>query len=348
MVYAAVTLVICLVPLTAGLIAWRWMVWMPGKSYRGPLSLTKEEFARQESLRQQLTILAEQIGERHLRGRSAQLRAAAEFIEDSLQAAGLSPHREAFEVDGQTVWNITAECRGSSVPGELILIGAHYDTIPGTPGADDNGSAVVVNLALAEIFTRLEVDRTLRFAFFVNEEAPYHMTAAMGSLRHAEACRLRQEKIVGMISLEMLGCFHDDPWSQRYPLAILTRLYPSRGNFVAVVGNLASRRWLHRVVRGLRRSHLAVEGMAAPRWLKDIFRSDHAAFWHCDYPAVMITDTANFRNAHYHSAGDTVDHINFRVMTRVVTALAAALQEVAACELAPRRRPRSRNQRIDV
>src|SRR5207248_753647 len=136
------------------------------------------------------------------------------------------------------------------------------------------------------------------------------MTEGMGSLRYAEQCRTTGEKVVGMISLETIGSYRDEPLTQRYPIGLLRYLYPTTGNFVAVVGNLRSRRLVHRVIRGLRRAQIPSEGLAAPRWIKDIFRSDHAAFWHNGYPALMITDTANFRYPYYHTSEDTIDKIN--------------------------------------
>ena len=169
----------------------------------------------------------------------------------------------------------------------------------------------------------------MRFAFFVNEEMPYYMTEAMGSLRYAQECRAKDENVVGMISLETIGCYLDQPFSQRYPLAVLQHIYPAKGNFVTVVGNLRSRRLVRSVIRGLRRVQFPSEGMAAPRWLKDIFRSDHAAFWQCGYPALMITDTANFRYPHYHSPEDTINKINYVALARVVAGLRESLLELA-------------------
>ena len=125
-------------------------------------------------------------------------------------------------------------------------MGAHYDTVPGSPGANDNGSAVAANLALARAFAKMQTERTLRFVFFVNEEFPYYMTPDMGSLRCAERCRAHNERIVGMIALETIGYYTDTPRSQRYPLDLLKYLYPTTGNFVAFVGNRQSQRWVRR------------------------------------------------------------------------------------------------------
>ena len=303
---------------------------MPGRSFRGaPSVLDEVESHLCAALQRDLRVLAHDIGERNLSHRYAQLVRAAEFIERTLHEAGYEARRQEFTVHGKLVWNVDVQCTGHARPQEIIVVGAHYDTVPGSPGANDNGSAVVANLALARAFAGVTPKRTLRFAFFVNEEFPYYMTEGMGSLRYAQQCRANGEKIVGMISLETIGCYRDEPLTQRYPIGWLRRLYPTTGNFVAVVGNLRSRRLVHRVVRGFRRAQFPSEGMAAPHWLKDIFRSDHAAFWHCGYPALMITDTANFRYPFYHTSEDTIEKINYPALARVVTGLKESLGELA-------------------
>ena len=279
--------VVCLGLLSAVLvIAWRSMIWMPGRPPWHVPSLDEAESQLCESLQQDLRRLAQEIGERNLTQRYRQLIEAAEFIEQSLQDAGYEVRRQEITVQGKVVWNIDAQCTGLVHPEEIIVVGAHYDTVPGSPGANDNGSAVVANLALARAFASTMRKRTVRFAFFANEEMPYYMTDSMGSLRYAQRCRENGENIVGMIALETIGCYLDEPLTQRYPIGLLRHLYPTTGNFVAVVGNLHSRRLVHRVIRGFRRVQFPSEGMAAPRWLKDIFRSDHAAFWRCGYPAL--------------------------------------------------------------
>ncbi len=327
MIYLLVAL--CLI-LAFALIAWRSMVWMPGRSFRGvPPPLDERESRICDALQQDLAVLASEIGERNVSRRYRQLIEAVDFIEHSLETAGHSAQRQEFSVYGRPVWNIDVECTGHSHPEQVVVVGAHYDTVPGSPGANDNGSAVVANLALARAFAHSAPKRTVRFAFFANEESPYYMTDAMGSLRYAQACRAKGEQVVGMICLETIGCYLQSPETQRYPVALLRHLYPTTGDFVAVVGNVRSRRLVHSVLRGFRRCDFPSQGMAAPRWLKDIFRSDHAAFWHCGYPALMITDTANFRYPHYHTAEDTVDKINFTALSRVVSGLHESVIELA-------------------
>ena len=312
------------------LVVWRILIWMPGRSFRGsPSPLDAHEERTRDVLERDLIELCEEIGERNVSQRYEQLVAAAAFIERSLQEAGYETRRQEFVVNDRAVWNIDVERTGRRYCEETIIVGAHYDTVPGSPGANDNGSAVVANLALARSFSDVVPERTIRFAFFVNEEFPYYMTEAMGSLRYAQRCRAAGETVVGMICLETIGCYSSEPHTQRYPAALLRYLYPTTGNFVTVIGNIQSRRLVHRVIRTLRRTEFPSEGMAAPGWPKDIFRSDHAAFWRCGYPALMITDTANFRYRHYHTSEDTPDKINYTALARVVTALRASLVELA-------------------
>ncbi|MEZ6112023.1 MAG: M20/M25/M40 family metallo-hydrolase [Pirellulaceae bacterium] len=314
--------------------AWRVMVWMPGRKPRRNAMppLSDRERQVREWLETDLRALAEEIGERHLQGRYSQLIDATALFERTLTEAGYAFQRQEFEVDGRRVWNVETSLSGSADAAPSLVIGAHYDTVPGSPGANDNGSAVVAGLALARLLANSRPRHTIRFVFFVNEESPYYMTEAMGSLRSAESMRDRGESLMGMIALETIGCYLEAAGSQRYPVRWLGYLYPTTGNFVAVVGNVRSRRFVRQIVRGLRRAAFPCEGMAAPRFLKDIFRSDHAAFWHCGYPALMITDTANFRYRHYHTPQDTVDKIDFDQLARLVVALESTVRDLTRCE----------------
>lgn len=320
-------------PIVALLTLWLQVVWMPGEPYRGPFQpLSADERDLRDSLRADLTVLADEIGERNVSHRYDGLVQAAQFIEEHLRGSGHETRRQELLVQGKPVWNIEVECAGRNLDQEIIVVGAHYDTVPGSPGANDNGSAVVANLALARMFAHLPIERTIRFVFFVNEEAPYYMTDAMGALHYARNCEVEGDNVIGMISLETIGSYSDAPLSQRYPAAVLRHLYPTTGNFLAFVSNIRSRRFLHRTIRGFRRTQFPSQGIAAPRWLKDIFRSDHAAFWACGYPGMMVTDTANFRYSQYHTAEDTVDKINFECLARVVSGMRGSLLELAGVE----------------
>jgi len=261
--------------------------------------------------------LARDIGERNVTKPRAYA-AAADFIEQSLK----NSRRQKFE----TGVNIEAEVTGND---EIIVVGAHYDSVIGSPGADDNASGVAAVIELARHFASRSLKRTIRFVAFANEEPPHFATPEMGSFRYAQRCKTGGEKVVAMLSLESIGYFTDTPRSQEYP-AMLNLLYPSVGNFIAFVSNLRSRRLLVRCVRQFRKhSKLPVESGALPEMISGVAWSDQWAFWQFGFPAIMVTDTAFFRNERYHTAADTPETLDYERMSEVVTGLSGAILELA-------------------
>jgi len=256
--------------------------------------------------------LARDIGERNATKPKAYA-AAAEFIERSLPNAT----RQIF--DGGV--NIECEVPGSD---EIIVIGAHYDSVIGSPGADDNATGVAAIIELAKRFRK--TTRTLRFVAFANEEPPHFGTPAMGSLRYAQRCRERNEKVVGMLSLETIGYFNDAPKSQRYP-AMLELLYPSTGDFIAFVSNLKSAKLTRRCRRAFK--NFPSEIGTLPEMVPGVGWSDQWAFWQCGYKALMVTDTALFRNPHYHTAHDTPETIDYARLAQVVDGLESVIRDLA-------------------
>lgn len=302
---------------------------MPGKSYRGPLTpLTDEEAAVRDRLSRHVEALAGTIGRRHLR-RPQALDDAATYVEQCLRELKLEPGAQTFQVDGVPVRNVEAEIAGLSLPDQIVLVGAHYDTVPETPGADDNASGVAALLEMARLLSAGRHARTLRFVAFVNEEPPFFHTPFMGSRVHARRCRARGENLVGVLVLESIGYYSDARGSQRYPFP-LNLLYPGTGDFVGFVGNLGSR-GLTRNAVGSFRSHTQFpsEGGAVPGIVPGVGWSDHWAFWQEGYPAVMVTDTAPFRNPNYHMPSDTPETLDYARMARVVTGLARTAAHLA-------------------
>jgi hypothetical protein len=279
-------------------------------------------------LERDLTILAEEIGARHV-GRPASLRRAKEWIAAELTAAGWPVREESYEADGVTVANLVAERRGTTKADEILIVGAHYDTVPGCPGANDNGTGVVGLLALARRWADLEPGRTLRLVTFVNEEPPYFQTDEMGSVVHAKGCRERGEKVVGVVVLETMGCFSDEKGSQEFPVPLLQRVYGDTGNFIAFVGSSASGKFLRQAI-GRFRAHATIpsEGAALPGFVPGIGWSDHWSFEREGYPAFMITDTAPFRYEHYHRGTDTVNRIDFPRLAKVIEGLTKTVPEL--------------------
>lgn len=210
---------------------------------------------------------------------------------------------------------------------QVIVVGAHYDTEAGTPGADDNASGLAALLALAESAHRLPPGRTLRFVAFANEERPHFQTPSMGSYAYALECRRKNEDVVAMLSLESLGYFRRERGTQRFPKALEGK-YPDRGDFVAVVGNAASRELMGTTSATLRR-HVPVQVLEASPDMEEAAWSDHWAFWKVGYPAVMATDTLPFRNPHYHRPTDTPDTLDYETLSRVVQGLEDLLRRLA-------------------
>lgn len=307
-----------------------WMTTMPASSLVGELPpLSDRERELEGRLRIHVQALAGEVGERNV-FRPDRLRAAAAYLESTLADLGYRVGSQRFETHRVSVRNLEVERTGSSGSAEILVVGAHYDSVPGTPGANDNGSGVASLIELARLLTDQDLPRTVRFVFFVNEEPPFFMTSDMGSLRYARRCRDRGERIVAMLSLETMGCFSDEEGSQRYPFPF-SLLYPSRGNFIAFVGNLASRRLVRLAVGSFRRhASIPSEGAAAPGWITGIGWSDHWSFWKQGYPAVMVTDTALFRYEHYHTSLDTPDRVQYGQLARVVAGLEKVIVDLAS------------------
>jgi hypothetical protein len=312
---------------------WWFGVRMPGKNISKVAPLSADEVTLREELRADVQKLAGDIGERNM-WHYTQLNAAADFIEDSFSRAGLHPRRDSYEIRGQACHNIEAEIRGAqgaavSSPPQIILIGAHYDSVFGSPGANDNGSGVAAMLALARRFAGKTTQHTVRFVAFVNEEPPYFLGGDMGSFVYASRCKARGDKISAMISLETIGYFSDAPHSQTYPSPGLGLLYPRVGNFIGFVSNVHSRTLLRRVV-ALFRKHAKIpsEGAALPSFIPGVSWSDQWSFWRCGYPGIMVTDTAPFRYPHYHSASDTPDKLDYDRFTLVVSGMEKVIEDL--------------------
>ena len=307
---------------------------MPGKSHSGPLPpLAPHEIELSRELRRTVELLAGSLGERNYIYSSALL-AAAELIEHSFRETGLRVQRQAYDINGSTYYNIEAEKPGSGNPDKIITIGAHYDSVAGSPGANDNGSGIAALLALARLFAVRSPSLTIRFVAFANEEPPFFYSKNMGSYVYAERCRHRGEEIVAMLSLETIGYYTDRPGSQRYPFP-LGFFYPSQGNFIGFVSNLSSRELLNRSISAFRRhTRFPSEGGALPWFVPGIFWSDHWPFWKMGYQAIMVTDTALFRYPYYHSPEDTPDKLDYESMARVITGLEHVITELAAAPAA--------------
>jgi len=290
------------------------MVAMPGRSHRGELPpLSEEGKALAEQLRKHVVELSRNE-------RNQDLETAARYIEAAL---GPDAKSHYFESAGRTVRNI--EISGPQT--SFIVVGAHYDTVPGSPGADDNASGVAALIELAGLLANGGLP--IRFVAFANEEPPYFLGSDMGSWSWARRARERGESVRAMLSLEMLGYYSDAPGSQRYPPP-LALFYPERGDFIAFVGDLGARKLVRKVISSFRaHAEFPSEGIAAPSLIPGVSWSDHWSFRDHGFPAIMVTDTAFYRYAHYHLPSDTAEKLEYERLARVTLGLAGVLRELA-------------------
>ena len=292
-----------------------------------PLGAVEREL--EGRLRTHVYALASDIGERNV-FRADRLELAAEYLETTLTDLGHQVEIQVFESREAPVRNLEVVQTGCSIPDEVIVVGAHYDSVLGCPGANDNGSGVAAVIELSRLLASRELSRTVRFVLFVNEEPPFFQTRDMGSLHYARRCRERDEQIVAMFSLETMGCFSDAEGSQHYPFPF-SFFYPSRGNFIAFVGNLSSQGLVRQAVGSFRRhASIPSEGAAVPGGITGVGWSDHWAFWQQGYPGVMVTDTAPFRYEHYHTPLDTPDRVHYGHLARVVGGLEKVIVDLAS------------------
>ena len=256
----------------------------------------------------------------------ANLQRAADYILAAFIAAGAETDAQKYDVDGVVYRNLIA--RFGPADGPLIVIGAHYDSASDTPGADDNASGVAGLLELARLLAAHPPPQPVELVAYTLEEPPYFRTGAMGSFRHARALSESNRDVRLMMSLEMIGYFRDEPGSQTFPVKLLGSLYPDAGNFITVVGRFGGFSDVRRVKALFRgATDLPVESINAPAKVPGVDFSDHASYWHFGMPAVMITDTAFFRNHHYHGAGDTPDTLDYARMAKVVQAVYAVTRD---------------------
>lgn len=282
----------------------------------------------EEQLRGHLEILTEIIGERSVRT-PQNLNKTVEYILSFYKNLGLRARSEPYDYKGVEVANVVAEISTGPNPARQYLLGAHYDSVAGTVGADDNASAVAVQLETArhlkKLFDREKLDLKVKLVSFALEEPPAFRTRFMGSRVYAQKARLEKETIDGMICLEMVGYACYEPGCQKYPFPLGFFNYPEAGNFIGIVGNFKSGEITRALMMEFQKNtELPVVKLTVPfnGWIMPPVRlSDHASFWDQGYKAVMITDSAFFRNPNYHTSADTMEKLDYRFMAELVESL---------------------------
>jgi len=262
------------------------------------------------------------VGERNPFSSPRRLAEAADYIEKEFNSYGLSVERDTFTYWGRSYQNIIARA-GANRAAPLIILGAHFDTVEGTPGADDNASGVAVLLEAARILSGEKLRSRVLFCAFNLEELNM-----IGSTHFARRLKAAGEKVAGMISLEMVGFTDPRPGSQKYPVG-LRWFYPERGDFIGIVGNWRSGVLLRRFARSMRQVRgLPVETLTVLGngfLIPAVRLSDHSPFWDHGYPALLVTDTSFFRNHHYHGPSDTIETLDLNFMAKVCQGVVAAV-----------------------
>jgi hypothetical protein len=288
-----------------------------------------------DALREHVNALVVDIGPRTPLNCDSLVR-AANYIHSVFEAAGLSVREQDYQYDEQRVTNVLATAPTAAGASAYYLVGAHYDTVPGTPGADDNASAVAVMLELAGRLRHERLKAPVLFAAFTLEEPPAYLTGHQGSRIFVRSCQSNGNRMLGAIILEMVG--YTAP-RQHYPYLARWPGYPAEGNFIGIIGNWRSLRFGRAVLRGFRKNtDLPVESLFLPfdgRILPETRLSDHASFWDAGLPALMVTDTAFFRNPNYHLPSDTIDTLDFTFMAKLVKSLELGLLELPTASTKP-------------
>ncbi|MCX7817311.1 MAG: M28 family peptidase [Syntrophales bacterium] len=272
---------------------------------------TTNEYVRHLHIYRHVSVLAEKIGSRSVY-EYEKLCQTRDYITKELELMGYKVELQTFYYNELPFSNIIATIPGTVFRDETVIFGTHYDTVYGTPGADDNASGVAVLLEICRLLKGFSPKRTLNFVFFALEEPPVFRSEHMGSFIYAKSLKERGENVIAMICLEMVGYFRDDKGGQSFPLPFMSYFYPSEPNFIAVVGNLKSRLLVETVSNLLEeRKTLPVATLSTLSIIPGVDFSDHRSFWKFGYPACMITDTAFYRNPYYHTPGDRIETLDF-------------------------------------
>lgn len=276
--------------------------------------------------------LTVRIGPRSVHDYEALAR-AGDYIRERLESWGYEPVLHKFDYKGREYFNIECSLLGTRAPGQIVVIGAHYDTVEGTPGADDNASAVAVLLEMCRLMRSCSPERTIKFLFFSLEERPAFATRSMGSETYARRLKDSGADVRAMISLEMLGYFSERAGGQAVPLPLMGKGIPTTPDFIGVIGNLESAGLVKEIRRAIEEGcSVPVQSLAASRLVPGVDFSDHRSFWRMGYPAAMVTDTAFYRNPNYHTERDTIDTLDFGKMAELLKGLIKTAEKLSTLE----------------
>jgi hypothetical protein len=256
------------------------------------------------------------------------LNKCADYIKSEFSLSGGAVSEQTYEIGGNVYRNIIVMFGPET--NSRIVVGAHYDGCGDTPGADDNASGVAGLIELAHLLGRTELKQQIELVAYTLGEPPFFRTANMGSARHARRLRENGVGLEGMLCLEMIGYYSDEPNSQRFPSLLLRLFYPDTGNFIGIIGSYGDRALVKKTKTAMKgATDLPVYSMCASRSFPMIDFSDHLNYWNEGYTAAMITDTAYMRNLNYHSSRDLPETLDYDRMANVVVGVYEAVMSMA-------------------
>ncbi|TVQ04129.1 MAG: M28 family peptidase [Balneolaceae bacterium] len=297
---------------------------------------TPDELKAAEQLQKDVRFLASDIGERNV-FRAGTMDRTVEWLLMRFEETGYQPVIQEYSLRGTArnydqgvSKNIIAEISGYKKPDKILVIGAHYDSVYGSPGANDNASGIAVLISLAKYFSGNPQQATLRFVAFANEEPPFFQTVNMGSYAYAELAAGNKEQIFAMIALDGLGYFSESIGSQKYPVPGIGLVYPKTANFIGFVTRFKDMSLLRKATEAFRKkASIPSEAAALPSIVPGAAWSDHWSFWQHGFPGLLITDTLLFRDSAYHTAHDTPERLDYENMARVVIGLREVIKDLA-------------------
>jgi hypothetical protein len=310
-----------------------YMTWMPTADFEGDeREIEFESSGLEVRLREHVVRLSKSTVGRNIIF-ADNLTPARNYIAKQFTNMGFNPRYQSYEIEGDEYSNIIVDIPSSVKGAPVLIVGAHYDSVENSPGANDNASGVAALIEIGRYFSgKQPLHNHLRLIAFANEEPPFFHTDAMGSMVYAKTLSARDEIILGMISLETIGYYSDKKDSQKYP-RLFDQFYPDQGNFLSFVGNFHSRNFLTSSIKLFReQSKVPSEGVVSPVFVPGVGWSDHWSFWKADLNAIMVTDTALYRYRHYHETSDTPDKLNYEYYAKVVFGLYKVVEGLLAQE----------------
>ena len=307
-----------------------YMTWMPSPDLEISEKKAKAEMVGlKERLRTHVVNLSRSsVGRNYINEDT--LTPARDYIVRQFSDVGFVPSKHTYKLDGDEYSNIIVDIPSITGSSAVLIVGAHYDSVENSPGANDNASGVAALIEIGRyLSSNSPANNNIRLIAFANEEPPFFLTEEMGSLVYARSISNANENILGMISLETIGYYTEETDSQIYP-GLFKHFYPSTGNFISFVGNFKSRKLLTSSVSLFRKnSSFPSEGIVSPAFVPGVGWSDHWSFWVTGHNAIMVTDTAPYRYEHYHQKTDTADKLNYEQYSKVVYGLYKVIEGLA-------------------